>query len=1050
MPHFTIEKISRELSTIKSGIYREVVNLPTFRYLESNCEFEKLPAQDERAWRDIEVGEYWGGYDVWAWFCAQVTLPAGWERERVYLRLLMGPRDEGESTAEALLYLNGEILQGLDVWHTEAWLPPDLLATKKLHIAIHAWSGVYAVPRLRHFHTAQLIRVDADAENLYYLSDTLLRAIQSLDQNDLRRHQILSGLHEAYLRIDFRRVGSDEFYLSIRDALGVVREMMMAWEDVDEIKPVVVGVGHAHIDMAWLWRLQHTRQKAARTFSTTLHLMREYPQYRFLHSSPQLYKFLQEDYPSIFERVKRRIEAGAWEITGATWVEPDTNITGGESLVRQFLFGRRYVRETFGMEMKLLWLPDVFGYSAALPQIIRKSGIEYFTTTKISWSQVNRFPNDTFYWRGLDGTEVLTHFITTPDEGSPYYTYNGRLKPEEVQGIWKSYRQKDVNHELLLSFGWGDGGGGPTREMLSWGQAQKNIPGQPRVEFGKAEPYFKRLAERVAGAELPVWDGELYLEYHRGTYTSQAAIKRANRKAEILYHNAEWLSALASIMTRQEHYPAERLNAGWEKILLNQFHDILPGSSIRQVYEDAAEDYRLISEIGEDAVEQACQVIVDGLDVDADNLVIFNPLSWQRDDLVVLPSTEDLHGKSLRLANGVPGRSQIIDVDGTPQILFEAKSVPAYGYRVYPLETVGASIENTITVKPDYMENEWVQIRLNDKGQLVSVFDRKHIRELLPVGCRANVLQTFEDKPMNFDAWDIDIYYQEKMHEISALKEAIVEESGPLRGTLRLTWQYGASTICQRVRIYAHTARIDFDTRVDWNERQVLLKVAFPVNIRATRATYEIQFGNVERPTHWNTSWDWARFEVSGHKWADLSEGNYGASILNDCKYGYDIKDNVMRLTLIKSAIEPDAQADLGQHLFTYSLLPHPGDWRTGEVARRAYELNMPLMAKVPTPRAHPNALPAEVSLAALDCDHVILETIKRAENGEGWVLRLYEYQQMHNSKVKLTLGKTVARAVECNLMEETESVVFYSNHTIEFEIAPYEIKTIKIWFDMD
>lgn len=1047
MSHFTVEKITRQLSTIKSAIYREVVDLPVFHYLESKSEYSSLPALDGGAWRDIRVGDAWGGYDVWAWFCTQTLLPEGWRKARVYLRLLMGPRNDGGSTAEALLYVNGRILQGIDVWHMDAWLPPEILAAGELNIAVRAWSGVLHVPQHRHFHTAQLIRVDEDAENLYYLTDTLLRTLKAMDENDLRYSQILNGLHEAYLQIDFRLPGSEAFDHSARSALDIVREMMMVWQELNEIKPVVVGVGHAHIDMAWLWRLQHTREKAARTFSTALHLMREYPEYRFLHSSPQLYQFIQQDYPEIFEQVKAQIACGNWEITGATWVEMDTNITGGESLVRQFLFGRRYVRETFGLEMKLLWLPDVFGYSAALPQIIRKSGIKYFATTKISWSQFNRFPNDTFYWRGLDGTEVLTHFITTPEEGSGFYTYNGSMRPDEVRGIWQAYRQKEFNQELLLSFGWGDGGGGPTREMLEWAQAQKNIPGQPKVELGKAEPYFDRLAERLADKKLPVWDGELYLEYHRGTYTSQAAIKRANRKAEILYHNAEWLSALASIMTGQEHYPVERLNAGWEKILLNQFHDILPGSSIHQVYEDAADDYAEISKIGDEVLEQASQAILNRMQVNSASVAVFNPTSWQRDDLIALPLTEELSQKTLLGPGGDLCASQVIETEGGQQLLLEAKSVPAYGYRIFPLVPAQGETASPITVSPDYLENTWVQIRLNQLGQITSLFDRKNDRELLPAGCRANVLQVFEDKPMKFDAWDIDIYYQDKMREITDLREAVVEEVGPLRGTLRLTWQFGNSTITQRLRIYAHTPRIDFDTEVEWHEAQILLKVAFPVELRATRATYDIQFGNIERPTHWNTSWDWARFEVSGHKWADLSEGNYGAALLNDCKYGYDIKDNVMRLTLIKSAIEPDAQADQGQHLFTYSLLPHRGDWRVGEVARRAYELNMPLLAKAPALRVHANALPDEVSLAVLDCDHVILETIKRAENGEGWVLRLYEYQQMHVQNVRLNLGLAIERAAECDLMEENEQPVAYSDHQLVFDISPYEIKTFKVWF---
>jgi alpha-mannosidase len=672
--------------------------------------------------------------------------------------------------------------------------------------------------------------------------------------------------------------------------------------------------------------------------------------------------------------------------------------------------------------MKCLWLPDVFGYSAALPQIIRKSGIPYFMTTKISWSQFNRFPNDTFYWRGLDGSQVLTHFVTTPDPGSPFYTYNGRINPEEVQGIWNAYRQKDVNDELLLSFGWGDGGGGPTQEMLEWATHQKNLPGHPRVELGKAEAFFECLDQRIQEKSLPIWDGELYLEYHRGTYTSQAWIKRANRKAEIQYHNAEWAASMVDMLSGGSDYPHQELNTGWKKILFNQFHDILPGSSIRDVYEDSARDYAEIFSISDQVIHQSIDRIIDTLSVNEEQVVVFNALSWQRDALIMIDWEPGYQGKSLMMMDGKPGRSQKIDTALGEYWLCEVDQVPSLGFRCYKLVENNDQAENRIFISSNILENVFYRIQLNEYGQIESIWDKRARREVLVQGGRGNVFQVFEDRPMNFDAWDIDIYYQDKMVEITQLVESVVEGSGSLRATLKQTWVFGESTIIQRMRIYANSPRIDFETDVDWQHSQVLLKVAFPVDIRSTKATYEIQFGSIERPTHWNTSWDWARFEVNAHKWADLSEGNNGVAILNQCKYAYDIKDNIMRLTLIKSAIAPDPKADQGKHTFTYSLLPHRGDWREGDVTRQAYELNVPVLAKIVAPGNKNGSLPDEFEFAQINQDHVLLETIKKAEEGDGWVIRLYEYQQKHCQHAQIDFGKNISKAFEVNLMEENPS----------------------------
>ncbi|MDN4075312.1 alpha-mannosidase [Fictibacillus terranigra] len=1047
---FTIEKIEAYLQEIKGHIYRRVQDIPSFKFKEWEFGEEVKeggqPGFDDQDWSDFHVGEYWGGYDKSAWFRTTISIPKEWKNERVVLHFLVGPRDGGGSTAETLLYINGTPLQGIDVWHEEAWLPPEVLKEQNIHIALKAWSGVLKPPERRRFKTARVACVDTATEKFFYLADTSLNTVKILNETDLRRTKLLQVLNKSILMIDFLKPGSDYYYQTIEKAYQFLKVEVDQLAEHEEIKAKVKVLGHSHIDMAWLWRLTHTREKASRTFSTVLHLMRQYPEYRYIHTSPQLYKFLKEDYPEIFVKVKEKIAAGEWEITGGMWVEPDTNMPSGESLIRQIQFGKRFMKQEFGVDSKVVWLPDVFGYSWSLPQIIKKSGIETFMTTKISWSQYNRFPYDTFHWRGVDGTEIFTHFITTPEDSSWFYTYNGMIKPSSIKGTWDAYKQKEINDELLLAFGWGDGGGGPTKEMIESARVMKNLPGLPKVEMEKAEPYFENLQERVKNQTLPVWDGELYLEYHRGTYTSQAALKRANRKAEYTYHNAEWLSVLSDLFTGKPQYPHDGLNAGWELMLLNQFHDILPGSSIRQVNEDARRDYDEIQAISEKAVNEAKETLEQRLQAKEDGIVVYNPLSLRRNGFLELPVTALTKEAAALIdeAGNITPIQTIIDGE-VPKVLAEAENIPALGYKTFTVSYAEQDHQSDMIVYKNYIENDYYQIRLNEKGQITSLFDKRLEREVLAKGSRGNVFQTFEDKPMRFDAWDIDLYYQEKMREIDDLEAIEILETGPIRATLKLSWRFYDSTITQLLTVYKNSPRIDFRTNVNWQEKQTLLKVAFPVNVRSTRATYDIQFGCIERPTHWNTSWDQARFEVVGHKWADLSEGNFGVSLLNDCKYGYDVKDHIMRLTLIKSSIEPDETADRGIHVFTYSLLPHQGDWREGNTVQEAYNLNVPLLSSEVSANPSGN-LPAAYEFASIDCNNVILETVKKAEEGEAVIVRFYEYKQFRNP-ANVTFALPIKKAAECSLIEEGEEQAIYNGRTLSFAMEPFEIKTFKIWF---
>jgi len=763
--------------------------------------------------------------------------------------------------------------------------------------------------------------------------------------------------------------------------------------------------------------------------------MELYPHYKFLQSQPQLYDFIKQDYPEIYQQIKRRIAEGRWEANGAMWVEADCNLTSGESLVRQILYGKKFFKEEFNVDSDYLWLPDVFGYSWALPQILKKSGVKTFITSKISWNQYNKIPHDTFKWKGIDGSEILTHMITTPYENqskeSWYYTYNGVIHANTVNETWTRYVDKDINQELLFPYGHGDGGGGVEREMLEMIPRLDAMPGLPKVITKTACEFFEGLHERINETDRYVheWDGELYLEYHRGTYTSQAIIKRLNRKLENKYRDIEILSSLTMLAEGNwNFYNQPLMEKGWKIILTNQFHDIIPGSSIKEVYLDAIKDYSDADAIVSNVQKQNHIVLNQ-----ENTFSVFNSSIWTRTDLVYIPIDQVANfydSKGEKLLAQQTNNGWLVKLDDMSPLAFTEISIK--------LEEVEIEVPVFI-VNDQSIITPFYEIELNEFGQFSRLYDRFHNREVLSKGKRGNVLQVFEDKPLNFDAWDIDLFYQEKMSEISKLNQMEIIENGPLRLVIRQSWSYLNSTIIQDLVFYTHSRRIDFKTKVDWQERNQLMKVAFPVDIRSTKATYDIQFGNVERPTHWNTSWDFARFEVVGHKWADLSEGDYGVSLLNDCKYGYDIFGNVMRLTLLKSAIYPDPTADLGHHEFTYSLYPHHGDWKQGETEIESWYLNNPVDVYTGKSKVMNQSI-----LKCMD-HHLEIDAIKKAEYDHDLIVRFHEYKGIRKSIV-FNSDFEIDSWQEVDLMEIPIGDVVNSND-IELKVNPYEIKTLKVKF---
>ncbi len=1047
---FVLERADKILQELQNYIHANRYPIKDLIYREDNFTNIDELEQSDRAWQPFSPGSRWGGRDRHGWFRAIVKIPQDFHGKTiaVWVNAYIGPgMVEDAANPQFMLYINKEFIQGLDINHQEVIIARNAQAGLEYQLDLYAYSGMF---EKQADIQVELVVIDELIRGFYYDLAVAIGVARELSESDPKRQELLKVINATVNFLDLRQPFSESFYSALHQATKYLKEtfyikMAAAPETGRSYDAIATCIGHTHIDVAWLWTIGQTREKVARSFSTVLNLMEEYPEYIFMSSQPQLYQFIKEDHPELYARIKERIRQGRWEADGAMWLEADCNLTSGESLVRQILFGTRFFEQEFGVKNKVLWLPDVFGYSAALPQILKKSGIDYFVTTKISWNQFNKLPYDTFMWRGIDGTEILSYFICTIYPGATHHpygaSYNGLITPRIIKGTWDRYQQKEINNDVLIAYGYGDGGGGPTVEMLENARRlSKGLPGCPRVKMGRVGEYLEKLAAKVTGEKhLPKWVGELYLEFHRGTYTSMSRNKRYNRKSEFLYQDVEFLSALA--MLQGERYPQADINQGWQTILLNQFHDIIPGSCIKEVYDQSREQYEQLLFDGEKLAAKAMTAISERINLLTPAIVVYNTLSFQRSDLVEVAIPENITISSLLDQDDSPLAIQVIEAEGVKKALFYAPEIPSKGYRAFAVDSKPVILESSLSVSPKKLENRFFSIIIDQKGTISSFYDKLNRREVLQPGERGNKLQAFEDKPMNWDNWDIDIYYQEKEWEIDQVEAVTVIEAGPVRAGIQITKRFQNSIIIQKIYIYEDIARVDFDIYIDWKEDQILLKAAFPVDVHSDKATYDIQFGNVERPTHWNTSWDWARFEVCAHKWADLSEDGFGVSLLNDCKYGYDIKDGNMRLTLLKSGNYPNPDADREIHHFVYSLYPHAGDWREGKTVPMAYSLNVPLHAKLEN--AHPASLPPRLSLFELDQENAILETVKKAEDSEALVVRIYECYNKR-SKVRLTSYQPFSEAWECDLLENDLRQLELEEGCLEIELKPYELKTFK------
>ena len=869
---------------------------------------------------------------------------------------------------------------------------------------------------------AEIVAVNEPLQQLAYDFEFAIKLLDTIPESDPAHLNIVRVLN-AIINQWANHQDISRARKAIKDILGALN---------GEIGHSVFAIGHSHLDTAWLWPIEVTKRKMAHTTAIQLDLMDRYPEYTFAHSQASQYEWLQREYPTLFARVKAAIARGQWEPVGSMWVEADCNLTGGESLVRQFLYGRKYFRETFGMQTEDMWLPDVFGYSAALPQILAKFNIGYFLTQKMSWSQFNKFPHHTFWWQGIDGTRVWAHF-------PPADTYNGSAEPNEILHSVRNYKDHGRADQSLYLFGFGDGGGGPTQKHIEFLRRGRLAPNYPDIVTGRrAIDFFREAKSR--SKDLLTWVGELYLELHRGTFTSQAHNKQQNRTCEFLMRDAELLASFAPSFPHE--YPQSQIEAAWKLVLLNQFHDIIPGSSVREVYEDSDRDYVAVNQVGEQIVTDALKQIAGA----------FQTSTFARPVALFHNATMVTQGEIPWPAGTVPAAFvcgedvvpvQLVEEFGERKLILPVPHGALGSVAVGDLVDVASPPKTRLKSSSSNrrIENGDMVVRFDPNGNIVSIQSLEDGTEFVEPGKLANVFQLFDDQPLFWSAWDIDAFALETGQDLLKSESFEIVERGPVRVAAEVVKRFGNSRIRQRISL-GPTPGIRFETEIDWHESNKLLKVAFPVNINAARATYEIQFGNVERPTHMNTSWDMAKFEVCAQKWADLSEGDQGVAIVNNGKYGHDIQGNVMRLSLLRSPKAPDPLCDMGRHRFAYAVVPHYGPYNYASIVQAAYAFNAPMRHAFLDHHAGESAnLPPFV---ICEDRNIIIETVKKAEVGDDLVVRLYE---CHNSRgrAELICARPFSAAMLCDLEENEIAELESGDNSVTFEYKPFEIITIKL-----
>ena len=1050
--------IKNKLNELRASIYDYEEDLLQWSTRTGQYTGEGVYSDVEVDWQSFEVGDTWiPAFHLTRWFKRQVEIPAVLDGKKVFLDLNTG--------GEGLVRVDGTIVSGLSSYsfgslmdRSRVLLTENAKAGQVFDVEVEA-SLNYGEKNLKSlegitdivytFEKAKMVIVNEEAESCWFdinttyeamlvlknpmsnitnsallLDEKLGETLETITKDDYVYSRVADALISAVSCLDFD-MGREALLAGVPKARKVLAKKLKAINAPGHA--LIRFVGQGHIDTAWLWTIRESVRKTARTMSNVLALMDQYPDFTFAFSQPQLFEFMKEHYPEIYERMKVRIAEGRLELVGNAWVEMDVNIPSGETLIRQLLYGRAFFMKEFGQVSDVYYMPDVFGYTWALPQIIKRSGIKYFFTSKIVHNEVTRFPHSLFNWQGVDGTRVMSYMQRI--------NYNGLYTPKTIDSLYRRFDEKHISENLLMTYGYGDGGGGPVHEMIETGKRLQEFPGLQKTQFGTAIDFFKD--NEAVRDELPTWNDEMYFEMHRGTFTAQAKTKKYNRESELLYRKAEIAASMAMLVGTFDSPNAELL-PGYKRLLTNQFHDILPGSSIAEVYDEIDGDYANVQKIGEKVLDRARKTILENVEHQIGDIAVFNYLSWQHRGYVYIENAPYYTAVKDK-ATGKTTPCVHIERDGRKYLCFEAEVAPL-GIGLYELVEPTKTDEANIAKDAYCLENEYLKISINENGELAEVYDKEADRQVLIKP--SNVLAVYEDKPAQSDAWDIDLEYRNKKWCAQIVTEPQLIHNSPMMAIVRVKRSFHESTFTQDIILRKGSKRIDFETHANWQERQKLLKAEFALDILANKATYEIQFGAIERSTYGNTSQDRAKFEVCGHKWADMSESGYGVAILNNCKYGYDAIENNLRLTLLTASVQPDPQADIGDQYFTYSLLPHTSGWQEANVVQAGYELNVPLEGFMCKDEVTKEA--DCTSMIAGASDNVIVDTVKAAEDGRGLIIRVYEAVGS-KTNTSLQTGFDLADVIECNMMEDDETNLLHNTRSFDFCIKPYEIKTFRL-----
>jgi alpha-mannosidase len=1021
------ETVDIKIASLRRWISPETVPLDGWEVREFQYTRHRERVFKDKTWRPIRVGETWGGPDTSALFRCKARMPASLKGRKVVLKIYVG--------GDGLLSVNGKPYHGLDPFRDTVPLTRRATGRERYDFQIESYIfWHFGESQVKTVEASHFAAMDPEMNDTYWDFRAAFNVMMVPGQDPLLLEFLKAGLAKAIGPIDQNETDPARARANARRARQMLRREI--YQSDRFRKPGLLHLcGNSHLDIVFLWTHAEFVRKLGRTHATALRLLEEYPEFIFSQSQPLMYQEMKEKYPDMYKSVQRRVKEGRWEVIGAMWVEPDCNLISGESFVRQILHGVRFIEKEFGITPRTCWCPDVFGNLWTMPQILAKCGLRYFVTHKmVVWNDTNPWTKNTFWWQGPDGSRVLalvppTHFI-------------GTCEPDHMAKHWANFSDQGTIGESLYNYGWGDGGGGPDAEMLEYLKRYGDFPGVVPARPNTIEGALDSIHAKAVQTDLPVVNDELYLEEHRGTFTTKARLKKLNRRAEFLYREAELWSTFA-----RRPYPRKRLNAGWKDVLNNQFHDSLPGSHITPVYEDLLEAYDRAMRTGEAVRHAALDDIASRIDTRGEGqaVVVFNSLAQKRDALVGL----EFPKKPLRVLDedGREAPHQFIThyETGRRLLVFAARDVPQVGWKVYrivPGRARGqAGAESGLKVRPDLLENNFLRVRLNKAGEIVSLLDKETGRECFGARRRGNVLKLYEDVPGRYEAWDIAPSYTQVEFPLGPAEIRVLEE-GPVRAAVEVRRRFRQSQMRQRIVLGADSRRVDFETWVDWKEQQKLLKVRFFTPLITRVATYDIAYGNIGRSACRNNSYEEARFEVPAHLWMDLSQPDFGLSLLNDSKYGHEALDGMMALTLLRGPLNPDPQSDQEEHWFTYSLYPHAGDWREGHTMQEALDLNCPVIA-VPV-SSHAGSLPAEHSMLELKGEAVTLEAVKKAEDSEDLVVRVVE-RHGATGQAALRFATPLRHVRECNLLERDEKPIAFAGESVEITINPYEIRTFKV-----